>query len=235
MVEELGAEAPLAGVRTVLQTAATGYIYDPDITTVVYGFTGRPWPTFMAGVDDCKPTPCFTATTALLLNQLSRPVKATACEIDVNEPFHTETLQLLQSWESSWNTDLKLVTKSISREWERLWAVTIDGRAKMANMRSFVSRTERRRGAAQFITVTSSLVTDEEVDETTEEAGRTVKAPVFTVYTTGCSFIYIGYKMCWHSSLLSLVWLRLGFSAYTCTLAIVTWEQNLYFYCLYML
>lgn len=113
MVEKLGAEAPLAGVRTVLQTAATGYIYDPDITTVVYGFNGRPWPTFMVAVDDCKPTPSFTATTALLLNQLSRPVKATACEIDVNESFLPETLQLLQSWESSWNRDLKLVTKSI--------------------------------------------------------------------------------------------------------------------------
>lgn len=97
MVEELGAEAPLAGVRTVLQTAATGYIYDPDITTVVYGFNG----TFMAAVDDRKPSQSFTATTALLLNQLSRPVKATACEIDVNESFLTETRQLLQPWESS--------------------------------------------------------------------------------------------------------------------------------------
>lgn len=46
MAEELGAEAPLAGVRTVLQTAATGYIYDPDVTTVVYGFNGWPrWST----------------------------------------------------------------------------------------------------------------------------------------------------------------------------------------------
>lgn len=76
MVEELEAEAPLAGVRTVLQTSATGYIYDPDITAVVYGFNG--W------LDDCKSTPSFAATTALLLNQLSRPVKATACKIDVN-------------------------------------------------------------------------------------------------------------------------------------------------------
>lgn len=53
-------------------------------------------------------------------------------------------------------------------EWERLQAVTIDGRAKMENMRSFVSRTERRGGAAQFIPVSSSLVTDEEVDASTE-------------------------------------------------------------------
>lgn len=66
MVEKLGAEAPLAGVRTVLQTAATGYIYDTDITTVVYGFNGRLWPTFMAAMDDCKLTPSFTATTAPL-------------------------------------------------------------------------------------------------------------------------------------------------------------------------
>lgn len=93
------AEAPLAGVRTVLQTAVTGYIYDPDITTVVYGFNGRPWPTFMAALDACKLTPSFTAAAAaagLLVNQLSCPVKATASEIDVNESFLTETLQLLQ-------------------------------------------------------------------------------------------------------------------------------------------
>lgn len=87
------AKAPLAGVRTVLQTAVTGYIYDPDITTVVYGFNGRPWPTFMAALDACKPTPSFTAAAGLLVNQLGRPVKATACEIDVNESFLIETLQ----------------------------------------------------------------------------------------------------------------------------------------------
>lgn len=110
----------------------TGYIYDPDITTVVYGFNGRPWPTFMPALDDCEPTPSFTATTALLLNQLSRPVKATVCEIDVNKLIPTETLQLLQPRESSGNRDLKLVTKSImikevirtspraGEEWERL-------------------------------------------------------------------------------------------------------------------
>lgn len=202
MVEELRAEAPLAGVRTVLQTAATGYIYDPDITAVVYGFNGGPWPTFMAVLDACKLTPTFTAAAALLLNQLSCPVKATACEIDVNELLLTETLQLLQPWESSWNRDLKLSTKSIMKkeairrspqageEWERLRAVTIDGRAKMANIRLFVSSTERRRGAGPFITMTSSLVADEEVDASMEgEAGRTVIAPVFTVLTTGCSFV----------------------------------------------
>lgn len=51
------------------------------------------------------------------------------------------------------NRDLKLGTKSIMKkkairmspqaaeEWEQLRAVPIDGRAKMANMRSFISRT----------------------------------------------------------------------------------------------
>lgn len=82
-----------------------------------------------------------------------------------------------------------------ARSGNELRAGTIDGRAKMANMRSFVCRTERKRGAAQFITVTSSLVTDEEVDVTIEgEAGRTVKDPVFTAYTTGCSFVYTVYN-----------------------------------------
>lgn len=68
------------------------------------------------------------------------------------------------------------------KKWERPHAVTIDGRAKMKNMRLFVSRTERGGGAAQFITVTSSLVPDEDVDASTEGGGadRAVKAPVVT-------------------------------------------------------
>lgn len=69
--------------------------------SVVYGFNGPLWPTFMAAVDECKLTPNFTATPSLLLNQLSPPVRATACEMDVNEPFLTATLQLLRPWEHS--------------------------------------------------------------------------------------------------------------------------------------
>ena len=75
-----------AGVTTVLQTA-TAYIYDPDITTVVYGFNGGPWPTFCNAWGRLTVVHHSHETAALLLNQLSRPVEATACEIDVNEWF----------------------------------------------------------------------------------------------------------------------------------------------------
>lgn len=80
----------------------------------------------------------------------------------------------------------------------------IDGCTKMANMRLFVSRTATRRGAARFITVTSSLVTDEEVDAATEGGGWQDSYSL-SVY---CMYHSLLCCMCWHRSLLSLLFDR---------------------------
>lgn len=168
----------------------------------------------MPALDDCEPTPSFTATTTLLLNQLSRPVKATVCEIDVNKLILTETLQTAATTgelrkqrpkaSHKVNNDKGSDSdKSTSRGGVGTAASgAIDGRTKMANMRLFVSTTATRRGATRFITVTSSLVTDEEVDAATEgKAGRTVKASMFTVCTTACSAVCAGTDPCFLSCL----------------------------------